>query len=131
MPDCVQIELCVDRRVSDESFQFRRPDEFVVENAVVKWLFAEAVASKDQPPPPKIPERERVHSIDMVDERIAVFCIKMRQYLGVRSRYEHNAFFFEFRTQLVIVVQLAVHHHDEGAVFPTAWLVARLNIDQQ
>ncbi len=67
----------------------------------------------------------------MIDKCIAEFLVQVGQYLGIAFRDELKSVFLQLRTHLAVVVQLAVHHHDDRPVLAKHRLVARLQIDDR
>ena len=55
------------------------------------------------------------HPVEMIDEVVAVFVVKMRQDLGVGLCVKFMAAFFEIGSHLAVIVELAVHHHDDAS----------------
>src|SRR5690606_29551568 len=109
-------EFGVDIGMGEQGFWLGAPDELAAEGAVVERLFAKAVAGDDELFAARVPERKGVHAVDVLEQGVAVFLVEMREDLGVGLGGELVAFCLELRADLAVVVQLAVHHDDDGTV---------------
>src|SRR4029450_11434959 len=92
-------------------------------------LFAEAVARDEQPAAGSIPDREDIHALESVDEVDPVLLVQVDENFGVRSRGERVPGGQQPAPQGREVVDLAVQHRPDGAVFVREWLVTALNVD--
>ena len=81
--------------MSEQSLWLGRVDQLAVKNAVVERLFAKTVAGEDQLFLPRVPQRDREHSVEMIDKILAVLLVKMRNDLGVGLRDELVTAFLE------------------------------------
>src|ERR671919_336702 len=98
--------------MSKYRFRLRCPDQLTVKDTVIKRLLAKTVASYDQLFLPRIPQRERVHSIYMIEQSIAIFLVKVRKYFGIGFGSETMPAFFQIGPNFAVIIKLAVHHHD-------------------
>lgn len=131
MTQRVEVELRVYRRMRKDRFRFGRVDQLAVKNTVIQRLFAKAVAGDEKSFATRVPQRKGEHSIQMIDHRVAVSLIKMRQNFGVGLRRESMALLFELRANLAKIVKFAIHHSDDAFVFAKNWLVAGLEVDDR
>ena len=92
-------------------------------------LLAEPVARKQQRARARVPERERVHAVERVDEVTAVLLVQMHENLGVRPRSEEMTLGGKPISQGPEVVDLAVEHAVNGVVFVAERLVAARDVD--
>src|SRR5688500_6554649 len=127
----VEIKFGRRGRMSENRLWLRGVDQFSVEDAVIKRFFSKAVAGEDQPFPARVPKRDREHSVDVIDECIAVLFIEMRNNFCVSLRSELVATFFKVGADLAIVIQLTILHRDDGAVLTKNRLIAGLQIDNR
>src|SRR4026209_1640904 len=84
---------------------------------VIQRLDPEAVAPQEQLLASHIPNREREHAAEVIDEMLAVILVEMDQAFGIRAGAEHVAAAFECVTQLSVVVDLAVEDDPDAAIF--------------
>src|SRR3954447_16374319 len=108
MPHRIEVELTCDRRMSEQCLWLRRIQQLALKDAVVQRLFAKAVASENEFFLSSVPQRNREHPVEMVDEIIAVFLVQMRYDLGIGLCDELVSLLFEFEAHVAIVVKLAV-----------------------
>ena len=114
-----------------QCFRLGGPEQFAAKRPVIQGLFAKTVAGDDELFSPCVPERERVHPVEVIHEVLAVLFVKVRQYLGVGLGNELVTTFFEVGADLAVVIQLAVHHHDDRLVLAKDRLVAGVQIDDR
>ena len=113
-----------------EGLQLRRErDRSVVEPRPDEWLLAETVAREHEPLPSGVPERDREHAVEPLDEARAELLVEVRQDRRVASAAHLVAARREFLPQLGKVVELAVEDGNDGAGFVRDGLVAELRID--
>src|SRR5437588_12747858 len=115
----------------EQRFRLRRIEELAVEYTVVERFFAKTIAGKDQLFPARVPKRDREHSVQSIDKSLAVFLVKMRDDLGIGRGGEAVSFLLEIATDLAVVVELAILHRDDRAIFIKDRLVAGLKIDDR
>ena len=91
----------------------------------VERLDAEPIAHEQQPPPWRVPDRECEHAAEAVHAVVAPLFIRVDDGLGVRARAVAMPGRFELAADVGVVVDLAVEHDPDGAVFVGQRLLAR------
>ena len=84
---------------------------------VIQRLDTHWIARQKQLASPAVPDRERENPIQMIDDLLTVFLVQVENHLRVGVRRESMSFAFEEAPQLTIVVDLAVEHDVQRAVF--------------
>ena len=92
---------------------------------VIKRLDAENIASAEQAILLLIPDNERIHATKLVDDFLAPLLVAMQKRLGVGAAVEGIALRLELAAKLHEVVDFAVEHDDDAAVFVAHGLGAR------
>ena len=95
----------------------------------VERLDAEAIAREQQPPPRRVPDREREHAAEALDAVVAPLLVGVDDRFGVGARAVAVAGRFELRPDVGVVVDLAVEDDPDRAVFVRQRLLAGGQID--
>src|SRR5215216_5473075 len=103
--------------MGQQNFRLRSEEQRVVEHAPVKRLLSEAITRDQQTASAAVPQSEGEHAVQFADHSVAVLFVQVRQDLGVGSAAKCMSTFFELRTQLAIVVDLAVEDYGDAPVF--------------
>src|SRR5262249_1230720 len=111
--------------------QLRRELEPAARRAVVERFDPEAVAGEDEPPGPRVPQRDREHPAQAAREGRPLLLVEVDEDLGVALRAEAMTGALELRAQLAIVVELAVLDDVDGAVLVRDRLVAGREVDDR
>jgi hypothetical protein len=115
-----------------QRFQLGPENEFAgVEEGVVQRLDAKAVAHHEQRFLRAVPQREREHAAKAVDAGFAPGFPGVDDDFGVGMGAEGVAERFELGHQFLEVVDLAVEHHDDRAVFVEQRLLAGGEVDDR
>ena len=122
----VEVELALGERV-----ELGGERELAVDGAVGERLDAEAVACEHEPPPGRIPDREREHPAQPLREPEAPLLVGVDDRLGVRVRPEAVPGSLEQTCELRVVVDLAVLDDDAAAVLVRDRLVAAREVDDR
>src|SRR5581483_8352669 len=91
-----------------QRLDLRAKNNATVVAAVVQRFFADSVARQKKGFVAGVPEREGKHSLETFQTLNAFFFIEVDNNLGVRVGPEAVALFFEFRSQLAKIIDLAV-----------------------
>ncbi len=126
-----EVQLAPDTRCAQQRFDFRSEDQPLRRFGVVEGLFARAIASGDQRPRPPIPQHEREHAVQARDEGRPVLLVRMRDDFDVRARLEDMPPRRQIAPQRFEVVDLAVGHRLNRAVFVAERLVAVHDVDDR
>ena len=89
----------------------------------VERLLSGSIARQRHRPPPRIPDRQREHAVQLVDRAIAELFVEVNDHFRVGVRSKLMAAFDEARPQIAVVVDLAVEHQLHAAVFVANRLV--------
>src|SRR5215211_139519 len=126
------VELPFEARKGHERLQLgaeREPAAGVL--AVEERLDPEAVAGQQQPPSAPVPQGEREHAAQALDEGVAVLFVEVNQHLGVTAGSEVVAAPLELHAQLGVVVDLPVLDDLEATVLVSDRLMAALDVDDR
>ncbi len=99
-----------------ERTQLRCEDQALAPGVIEQRLLTESIPCEDQPPPWPIPERDRKHPAQAIEEVHALFFVEMDDHFGVGARLEKVAFCLELASKLLKVVDLAIDHDRDRAV---------------
>src|SRR5207302_8663917 len=91
-------------------------------------LLAEAVAREHEPVSAGVPERDREHPVEALDERGPVLLVEVRDHRCVSPAADVVAALGELASELGEVVELAVEDGDDVAALARDGLVAELGI---
>src|SRR5208282_893519 len=91
---------------------------------VKKRFHSQAIACQQQPPFAAIPNGERKHATQVVEEPEVVLLVKMQNGFGVAVRPELMAPRQEIRAQIAIVIDFTVEGNPDGLVLVGDRLVA-------
>ncbi len=81
--DGARLDLARKARLLEHRLQLGGKGERPVGDAVIKRLDAEAIAGQQQPVPARVPERQREHPPQALDETVAVLLVEVDQHLGI------------------------------------------------
>ena len=97
----------------------------------VQRLFAHAIARQQQALPGRIPQRQRKHAVEARQHRITPLLVTVHDHFGVAVGRETMAAFFQLGPQGAIVIDLAVVHDLDRAVFIPDRLIAARHVDDR
>ena len=104
MPQCVEVEFCLYKRMGEYCFGLRGIQQFTVEDAIIYWFFTKTITRENQLFLSRIPQRDREHAVDMIDQIVAIDLIQMRDDLDIGLRAKFVSAPFEIRTNLAVIV---------------------------
>src|SRR6202030_4239332 len=104
-------------------------DRPVLEARPDEWLLAEPVSRKHEARPVGIPECDREHAVEPLDEARAELLVEMRQHRRVAAAAHLVAVPRELFAKRGKVVELAVEDRDDRPGLACDRLVAELGID--
>jgi hypothetical protein len=84
---------------------------------VEERLLPKVVAREQQPAAPPVPDGEGEHPPELGDHPLAVLLVEMDQRLGVGPGAELVALGHQRAAQLLVIVDLAVEHQQDAAIF--------------
>ena len=111
-----RIGAALDVAVGEQRLQLRRERQPALADVEEERLLAEAIAPQHQPPPRRVPNREREHAAHLADERRSVQPVELEQHLGVGARAQRDARVAQPGREIAEVVDLAVEHQHHLAV---------------
>src|SRR5207245_1428893 len=114
-----------------QGVELGREGELAGDLADVERLDPEWVAGEEQPPGASVPQRDREHAPQTVEEGSPPLLVAVHEHLGVAVRAEAMAGALELTPQLPVVVDLAVLDDGDAAVLVGDRLVARLEVDDR
>ena len=106
----------IDRSTLQQRLDLRREPQAPPVVGNIQGLDPEGIASQEQFLSEIVPDCERVHALECMDEFSAAMGVEMQENFSVAIRLEPVAFRFEFLPKLAIVVDLAVEGDVETAV---------------
>ena len=124
--ECIEVDLAARQRA-----KLGRELELAVVRAVVQRLDPVPVAREDEAPLARVPDRDREHPAQPFRETGSPLLVRVNQDLGVAVRAERVARTLQLGHELLVVVDLAVLHDDDGAVLVRDRLVAAGEIDDR
>ena len=128
--DRLRVEPTIDGGGAQDRLQLRGEDQPAIgEKAVVERLFAEAVAREEQRLAPLVEERKGEHPVEALETRLAPLLPGMNDDLGIAARSKHMAERGEFGHQRLEIINLAVEHDADRAVFVEQRLIAARQVD--
>ena len=98
---------------------------------VEKGLFTISIAGQDQRPRSRVPDREPKHTVESRETGIAPLLVSVNDHLGVGLGVKLVSESLELGAQLAKVVNLAVEHRLQRAVFVVHRLVTTGEIDDR
>ena len=125
----LEIHLAQRRVAGEQRLDLRREGEAGRGARVVERLLAEVVARDDQLAAARIPEAEREHAAQVLDQALAVAFVERDDQLAVAVGLERVAALLEVLAQLPVVVDLAVADHPDRAVGVQERLPAAFEVD--
>lgn len=131
LPQRVDIGHARDESRSEDRLGLGAEHQRAAGDRVVHRLDADAVADQQQLVRPRVPQRDREHPAQRVDEPVAALLVEVDDDFGVRSRPEAVAARRQVRAQRRVVVDLAVAHGDDIAVLRGDRLVAGGEVDDR
>ena len=130
--DRARIEAAIQLRVRHQHLQFGTEQQrAVVEQAVEQRLDAHAVARHEQRALRAVVHGKRKHAAKAMHAVLAPGPPGVHDHLGIAAGAEAVAQRFEFRHQLLEVVDLAVEHHRDAAVLVEHRLLAAGDVDDR
>ncbi len=130
--DRLRVGAALDVAVGEQRLQLRRERQPALADVKVERLLAQSIAPQHQPPPGRVPDREREHAAHLADERHPVQAVQLQQHLRVGTRPQDHARVAQLRGQLAEVVDLAVEHQHDLPVAAQHRLVrARRQVDDR
>jgi hypothetical protein len=118
-----------DSRVLEQRLDLRGEDDALPVVDVVERLDPEPVTGEHQPTPPPIPEGERKHPPQRVQERGPAVLVEMRDHLRVAVGRQAVPAAAQVRREILRVVDLTVVHDDDVAGLVRHGLRAALDVD--
>src|SRR6185503_17844534 len=97
----------------------------------IERLDPEAVAREQEPSVRLVPERDREHPAQVLDEALAVLLVEVRHELDVADTAKRVPLRLEVGAELAIVVELAVDDGDDVAALVRDRLVTGLQVDDR
>ncbi len=125
------VDLAREAGLLQHRLQLGGEGERPVRDAVVEGLDPEAVAGEQQAPLPGVPERDREHAPQPLEEAVAVLLVEMDEDLGVAVGGEPVPEPLQLLAQLAVVVDLAVLDDRDRPVLVGDRLVAVLEVDDR
>src|SRR6185295_17894666 len=111
-----EVEVTRDIRVPEQRLDLGREQKAAVRGRVIERLLAKAIARREERPARLVPERKREHAVEAGDTVGAELLIEMNDRLGVRARSESMPLRGQRGAVILMVVDLAVERHPDGAV---------------
>ena len=127
----VQVDFTRHLGLAQQRLQLGRERQRAAGDAVVERLDPEAVAREEQALLEPVPQRDREHAPQVLDERRPPLLVQMDQHLRVALRGEPVSRALEPLAQLAVVVDLAVLHDLDAAVLVADRLVRALQVDDR
>ncbi len=109
--------------------QLGAEDDAIFRGGVENRLLADAIAGEQKLALARIPKRDGKHAAQAAETILAVFFVEMNDGFGVGMRGEFMPAGFEILAQLGVIVNFAVEHDPELAVFVRERLMAAFEID--
>src|SRR4051794_27577258 len=94
----------------EERLDLRSEHEAASHRCVVEWLDAQSVSRAEETSPGIVPDRERKHAVEAFEAIFSPFDVRRQQHLGIGSRRKFVARRLEQRSDLQMVVDLAIEH---------------------
>ena len=123
------VDLAGYLRVLEERADLGCETQRSLSERVEQRLLPDAVAGEQECSPGGVPDGECEHSVQAVHAPGSKVLVEMGDHLGVPLGRERMALRGELLPQLAIVVDLAVEHDGDGAVFVVDRLISRLKVD--
>ena len=102
-------------RVLQKCLDLRREDPALPGLRVVQRLLARAIASEEQAPPARVPDREGEHAVEPREAILAVFLVRGEHHFGVAAGLETAPGAFKLCPEGSMVIDLAVvGEHDRS-----------------
>jgi hypothetical protein len=127
--DRLVIEADLDHPARQQALELGSEHEPVAATGVVERLDPHPVASEHGAPAFGVDHRDRELASQVLGERVAVLLVEVREDLGVAAAVEPMPSQLELRTDLVVVVELAVLRSPDGLVLIGERLVAARQVD--
>ena len=118
-------------RMAPQRAQFTRENKVVPVSEVAERLLAHPVPAHEADFPAAVPQGEGEHPLQTGDAIRPLLFVKMQNHLGIGSRGEDVPLCLQLLAQVKIVVDLAVDHQHDPAVFGIEGLIPRLQIDDR
>src|SRR5688572_6019285 len=128
--DRERVHLAAKTRVRHERLELRAEDELAIsQERVMERLDAEPVAREEQRLAVLVPQRESEHAAEALDARGTPRFPGVHDRLGVALGMEHVPEARKLRNDGLKVVNLAVEHHNDGAILVVERLLASSQVD--
>ena len=125
-----EVRLAPQRRQLQQRLQLRRERERpVAEARPQQRLLAEPVAREHEPSARRVPQRDREHAVEPLDEARPVLLVQVRDHRRVAAAAHLVTLLREVGAELREVVQLAVEDGDDVALLVRHRLVAELRVE--
>ena len=106
--EALRVEFGIDQPRREDRFYLRREYERIADSGVVKRLQPDAVTSGKKGLLDIVPDRERKHSVQLVEALFTPSAKSFQQNLGVRCRRKPLALGFKLVANISVVIDLAV-----------------------
>ena len=127
--DALRRHPAVDPWAEQQRFHLRRERQSLGRVAVVQGLDTEPISTEEQRALPGVPEREREHPAQVLEEPHALLLVQVRDHFGIPGTAQFVPTRDQVATEVAVIVDLAVEHHLDAAILVREWLVAGLEID--
>ena len=127
----VDVDVARHLGLAQQRLQLGGERQHPVLDPVVERLDPEAVAREHQPLLELVPQRDREHPAQVLDEGGPALLVEMHEHLGVAVRPELVAGVLQPLAQVAVVVDLAVLHDLDAAVLVADRLVRALEVDDR
>src|ERR1041385_5739049 len=125
-----EVDLALHVRVLKQRLDLGAENERAAgRDRVVNGLLADAIARDEDLALFVVPDRERKHTAQVVYASRAILFVSVNDCFGVGVGLERVAAFFEFGSQLLETINLAVEDDGDRAVFAGNRLLAAREID--
>ena len=92
----------------EQGLDFRAKDQFAILEGIKQGLYAAAVAAEQQAPSPLIPNGKGENAVQARADRVAPAYVALQDDLRIACGFKAPAQRFQFRAQLVRIVDFAV-----------------------
>src|SRR5207248_2260311 len=120
-----RIDIGRDSRISEEALHFRCEEQVLAIRKVIQRFDAKAVTSEKHLLLALVPDREREHAVDRLEEALPLLKVQVKQDFGVGTRAKAVAARAQRARQLAVIVALAVVSDPNRAILARHRLMAR------
>ncbi len=124
-----QVDFAEPRIEREERLDFGCKGERAPVGRVVERLLTEMVARREQAAAPPVPEREREHAAQMIEQRVSVLLVERKNHLAVAAGPEAMAAPLHVGADFPVVVDLAVRHQPERPARVDERLATAFDVD--